>query len=310
MKPTTLKIAAISVFTASLLATSASAQLSFTAGTTVASGGQPFVNNLIDIELANLTNNATTTLTAYTTTSGQNITGSITRSNLATGSLITSTQFNSLISAAQTANQLSGVVNFSGGSGTVTGNAFTGSNSTGLMTFTSSIAISNTNFVSRTFTAANSVGTGSTNSAPVNGGGYFNSADSTITFSTPVNAFGFTQLQRDGGRTYSWSMRIVEIANPLNTQSISLGSITMAGATAGMTSGDANANNYRYDVFVGYQAPEGFLIDQLIRGGANFSNMDSFAYATAIPEPSAFAAVAGLGVLGLAASRRRRRNLV
>jgi len=42
-------------------------------------------------------------------------------------------------------------------------------------------------------------------------------------------------------------------------------------------------------------------------GNTRFTTLDTFT-ASAIPEPSAFAAIAGLGVLGLAASRRRRRH--
>ncbi len=277
------------------------AALVFTAGTTVATQTQPNVNNLIDLELSSFTNNATTTLTGYTATSGQNITGSITRSNLTIGSLISTTQMNSLISGAQAANKLSGVVNFSGGTGTVSANAFEGTNSTGTQVFTSSIALAGSNFLSRSFSSANSTGTGGLNSAPINGGGYFNTTTSTITLSTPVDAFGFTQLQRDGSRTYTWSVRIVDLTT-LATQTISLGGITTAGAPASMISGDANAINYRYDTFVGYQAPDGYAIDQVTMSGG-FMNVDSFAYSM-IPEPSSSLAL--LSSLGVFLILRRR----
>jgi hypothetical protein len=225
----------------------------------------------------------------------------MTRSNLTVGSLISSTQMNTLISGAQAANELSGVVNFTTGTGTVTGNAFEGTNSTGTQVFTSNITLAGSQFVSRSFSGANSVGTGATNSAPVNGGGYLNLNSTTWTLATPVDAFGFTQLQRDGSRTYSWSVRVVDLTT-LATQTISLGGITTAGTPIGMTSGDADAINYGYDTFVGYQAPSGFAIDQVTMSGG-FMNVDSFAYSM-IPEPSSSLTL--LGSLGFLLVLRRR----
>jgi hypothetical protein len=281
----------------------AQAQLTFSAGTQVATQTQPNVNNLIDLSLATFSNNSTTALTAYTATSGQSISGTITRANLTQGSLLTVAEMNSLIATSQSAGDLSGVVNFSGGSGTATGNSFIGTNSTGSLTFTSSIALVNSNIVNRSFPSANSVGTGTNlNSAPINGGGFFNTNTTTFTLSTSVDAFGFTQLQRDGTRSYAWSMRIVNL-NTLASQTISLGGISAAGAAISMTSGDANADNYRYDTFVGYRAPTGFRIDQVTMSGG-FMNLDSFSYVV-VPEPGAYAVMA-IGLLGLAIWRRRR----
>jgi hypothetical protein len=54
--------------------------------------------------------------------------------------------------------------------------------------------------------------------------------------------------------------------------------------------------------------PSSFLGQITINGlAANATDMGGYWEVTAIPEPSAFAALAGLGVLGLATSRRRRR---
>ncbi len=254
------------------------AGLFFNAGTHVATQTTPNVNNLIDLNLADFTNNqAGQALTAYTATSGQNINGSITRSNLTQGELLTATQFDAIIASSQSANLLSGVINFSAAQGIAANDRFSGFNNTGTQVFTSSIAISNTNILTRTFLSANSVGTGGLNSAPINGAGYFNTTTSTMTLSTPVDAFGFTQLQRDGSRTYTWSVRIVDLTT-LATQTISLGGITTAGTPTSMTSGDANAGNYRYDTFVGYRAPAGYRIDRVALTGG-FMNVDSLAYA-------------------------------
>jgi hypothetical protein len=279
----------------------AQAQLIFTAGNQVATQTQPNVNNLIDLNLADFANNLSgQALSPYTATSGQSITGNITRSNLTQGSLLTVSQMNSLIGAAQEASNLSGVINFSGGTGTVTGNSFTGTNVTGSQTFTSSITLANSNIVNRSFSSANSVGTGSNlNSAPINGSGFLNTNASTLTLSTPVDAFGFTQLQRDGTRSYTWSVRVTDGLSPIT---ISLGGISTAGAAVSMTSGDANAINYSYDTFVGYQAPTGYKIDQVTFGGG-FTNLDSFSYAV-IPEPGTVALL-GLALLGVMILRRR-----
>jgi hypothetical protein len=227
----------------------------------------------------------------------------MTRANLTQGSLLTVAQFDTAISNAQAANQLSGVINFSGGTGTATGNSFTGNNTTGTLTFTSNITFTNSQVTSRSFTAADSVGSGNLNSAPINGGGMLNVNSTTWTLSTAVDYIGFTQLQRDGSRSYSWSVRITDGFTPTT---ISLGSINFQGAPASMTSGNATAGNYRYDTFVGYQAPSGFQIDQFTISGG-FMNVDSFAYAM-IPEPST-AALLGVGLIGFLLARRRKAKL-
>jgi hypothetical protein len=63
IKSTSLALAA-----SFIIPLSAHAQLVFSAGTQVATQTQPFVNNLIDLNLADFTNNSTTALTGYTAT--------------------------------------------------------------------------------------------------------------------------------------------------------------------------------------------------------------------------------------------------
>jgi hypothetical protein len=284
-----------------LIPAASHAQLIFTAGNQTATQVTPYVNNLIDLNLADFTNNVSgQTLTGYTTTTGQNITGSMTRSNLTQGSLLTVTQMNAAIASSMAANQLAGVVNFTGGTGSIVSNSFTGTNSTGNITFTSNIAFASAQVVSRAFNADLSNGPGNTNSAPINNSGFLNINSTTWTLSTAVDYVGFTALQRDGSRSYTWSVRITDGVTPIT---ISLGGISTAGMNAATVAGDANASNYRYDTFVGYQAPTGFKVDQIILGGG-FMNVDSFTYAM-IPEPST-AGLLGLGVIGMILARRRK----
>ena len=314
MKPSISIPSLLATVTVSALLTfSSQAQLVFTSGTQIATGGQPTVNNLIDLSLADFANNSTTGLTGYTATNGNNISGSITRSNLTQGSLLNLADFQSVITSSQGANLLSGSVNFSSGTGSITGNSFQATNSTGTITFTSNIAFASSNVQGRTFGTDPLSNSGSPaftstpapsgqnqNSAPISGQNFLNINSTTWTLNTTVDAIGFTALQRDGGRTYEWSVRITD---GVITQTISLGSITYTGMSAGTVAGDVNAGNYRYDTFVGYQAPTGFKIDQLILGGG-FMNVDSFAYAV-IPEPSTWALLA-LGLTALVVFRRRR----
>jgi hypothetical protein len=281
----------------------ATATLIFNAGTEVATQTTPFVNNLIDLNLSDFANNAVTPLSGYTSTQGDTISGSVTRNNLTTGSLLGQAEFNTLIALNQAANQLSGVINFSGGSGVNDANAFIGTNATGSLTLNASISLA-TAFQTRTFSSdVNATGTGSSNSGPISGNGFLNIGAATFTLSDPVSAFGFTQLHRDGTRNYTWSVQIRNL-DTLVTQTISLGGISTAGLRAGAHPGDTDAGNYGYDIFVGYEAPEGFGVTQVILGGG-FMNVDGFAYASVVPEPTTISML-GLGALLTLAARRRR----
>lgn len=300
MKTLTLHVASIVSMGLLSFASSSNAQLVFTAGTQVATQVTPYVNNLIDLNLANFTNNLSNqALTPYTTTTGQNISGNMSRSNLAQGSLLTVTQMNAAISASQTANLLSGVVNFTGGNGSIVSNSFNGTNSSGTLSFTSNISFTSSQVVSRAFNADLSNGTGNTNSAPINNSGFLNINSTTWTLSSGVDAVGFTALLRDGARSYTWAVRITDGTTPIT---INLGGISFAGMNPGTVAGSSSAGNYLYDTFVGYQAPTGFKVDQIILGGG-FMNVDSFSYAV-IPEP-ATAALMGAALAGIVLIRRR-----
>ena len=278
------------------------ATLMFDAGTTVASQVTPNINNLIDLNLSDYADNSVNTLIGYTTTQGDTISGTVTRSNLVAGSLLSRSDFDTAIAYNQSANQLSGVVNFSNSSGVNDSNSFVGTNSTGSLTLNSTISLASA-FQTRTFFAdVNNPGTGSANSAPISGNGFLNINSLTLSLSQPVKAVGFTQLQRDGTRTYSWSVEIIDL-DTLATQVVQLGRISTAGLRASAHPGDVNAGNYAYDIFVGYAAPEGSAVSKVNLGGG-FMNVDGLAYVAVVPEPGSIALML-LGTGAMLLARRR-----
>lgn len=86
--------------------------------------------------------------------------------------------------------------------------------------------------------------------------------------------------------------------------------------TFGITGGTLNLGNSISNYSVGYSLFSGFASGSVaglsitgydtVNWIAALDNSGSLSFTSAIPEPSSFAALAGLGVLGLAASRRRR----
>jgi hypothetical protein len=112
----------------------------------------------------------------------------------------------------------------------------------------------------------------------------------------------------------------------VNGHSETLGGLTLAAATTSFIDFGAGASTLLFSSIAGtgnltvsnwtqgsdsfrFTAdPSAFLGQISINGlGASATDMGGYWEITAIPEPSAFAALAGLGALGLAASRRRRR---
>ncbi len=84
------------------------------------------------------------------------------------------------------------------------------------------------------------------------------------------------------------------------------------GATGGGVNLDPNTSNLYWNRLATLTdltwAPGQTLYIRFLDGnGAGAWGIDNFSFVTAIPEPSSFAALAGLGALGFVASRRRRR---
>lgn len=277
--------------------------LTFPAATTVNPTALANMNNPIDQELATFPNNSVTSLPSYTDTNGNAISGNITRTNLTSGSLLSLNQMDSLLANAQINNVTSGVVQFNlgttpGTTGNITATTFRATNLSGTLVVTSNTDLTSS-FQTREFTTSgNVVGSGSTNSIGVYGydqplgnstfstrTGFLNVNQTTLTFDTPLLAAGFTQLHRDAARTYIWTVGLVNRTDPADTRTVELGRISFTGLSAGATSGGASAQNYRYDTFVGYQAPEGYAITFIRWSGGSFGNIDGLAY-VAVPPPT------------------------
>ncbi len=130
-------------------------------------------------------------------------------------------------------------------------------------------------------------------------GGFFlggaNSGSHQFRFGTAVDSFAITALWRDANRTYTPTIYFND-----NT-SVSLTAFSQAG-----TNPSAGTASQGSDLFFGFVAPTGKLITGFDLVGNGFVRFDDLAF-TVIPEPSSFAALAGLVAVGAAVSRRRRR---
>lgn len=280
--------------------------LTFLAATTINPVPLANVNNPIDLELAAFPTNTATSLTPYQQTINSNvISGTITRTSLTNGSLLSANQLDSLLANAQINGVTSGVIQFNlgatnGTTGTNNGTNFRGTNASGLITVTSSTSLSNA-YQQRDFNnvTGDVVGTGALNSigiygydqqltAPPNAtfssrSGYLNLNQTTLSFDKPLLAVGFAQLHRDANRTYIWRVNLVNRTNPATTLQVELGRINFTGMSASASSGGANSPNYRYDTFVGYQAPAGYSITSINWSGGSFGNIDGLAYVAQPP---------------------------
>jgi PKD repeat protein len=281
-------------------------RLTFQAAPTVSSTGLAHVNNPIDLALADIPAASTTPLPLYRQTINNNaISGTLARPVLATGTLLSAADFNTLLSAAQTAAVTSGAIPFNLATATGTNDAasFAGTNATGTLVATADTSLA-TAFQQREFTTSGDVvGTGQTNSVGTHGHdhllsaspvtwatrtGYLNLNQTTLAFGTPLSAVGFTQLHRDGTRTYTWTVNLIDLAAPSSPPvAVTLGTLAFTGLSVGATTGGPAAPNYRYDTFVGYLAPAGYAITSLRWSGGSFGNIDGLAYVAHTPAPLA-----------------------
>jgi hypothetical protein len=107
----------------------------------------------------------------------------------------------------------------------------------------------------------------------------------TFTFSEPLSVFGIVGISRGSVRTPSVSFLLEDNSTVLLTDSIAI--------SADNTLFNYKASGGNNIVSVTISMPDGF------------ARFDDIGFVTAVPEPGAFAAIAGLGVLGLAGCRRR-----
>jgi sialate O-acetylesterase len=297
--------------------------LTFAAATTVTATPLTHINNPIDLELASFPNNTATPLVTYQQTNGISISGTVTRTDLTSGNLLGLSAFDSLLANAQINGVTSGVIQFNlgtanGTTGTNNGTVFRGTNGTGTLTVSSNTSLA-TAYQQREFTSpGDAVGTGNTNSIGIYGfdhpltpppnatfssrTGYLNLNQTTLSFDAPLLAIGFTQLQRDASRTYIWTVTLVNRANLSDTRSVEIGRLSFSGMSVAASSGGSNAQNYRYDTFVGYQAPVGFAITALRWSGGSFGNIDGLAYVAVPASPPALTFTSWNASYGLSSS--------
>jgi hypothetical protein len=114
-----------------------------------------------------------------------------------------------------------------------------------------------------------------------------NSNARTFTFSEPLSLFGIVGISRGSVRTPSISFLLEDNSTVVLTDSIAI--------TADNTLFNYKASGGNNIVSVTISMPDGF---------ARFDDI-GFVTAGAVPEPGAFAAMAGLGALGFAGFRRR-----
>ena len=107
----------------------------------------------------------------------------------------------------------------------------------------------------------------------------------TFTFSEPLSLFGIVGISRGSVRTPSVSFLLEDNSTVVLTDSIAI--------TADNTLFNYKASGGNNIVSVTISMPDGF------------ARFDDIGFVTAVPEPGAFAALAGLGVLGFAGVRRR-----
>ena len=113
-----------------------------------------------------------------------------------------------------------------------------------------------------------------------------------FSFDTPITAFGMTVLYRGADRTVTPTIFFED------STSVTLTAFNVAGG-----SGTGSAAQTP-DVFFGYYSPTN-KITRVDLIGDGFIRMDDLGFST-IPEPSAYAVIAGALALGLVAYRRRR----
>lgn len=186
---------------------------------------------------------------------------------------------------------------------------------------------------------ANTFTTAGSNIVNVNTGGTLRAASSSALSSGTVSIAGGTLASTvasitSGGVTFASgeltlnasSAGALALANNTNfamsggTWNFSVGDqITGSGTgTFGITGGSLNLSNSISNYSIGYTLFSGFASGSVagltitgfdnVNWTAALDNSGSLTFTSAIPEPSAFAVLAGLGTLGLAATRRRRRS--
>lgn len=107
----------------------------------------------------------------------------------------------------------------------------------------------------------------------------------TFTFSEPLSMFGIVGISRGSVRTPSITFLLEDNSSVVLTDSIAI--------TADNTLFNYKASGGNNIVSVTISMPDGF------------ARFDDIGFVTAVPEPGAFAAIAGLGVIGFAGFRRR-----
>lgn len=221
--------------------------------------------------------------------------------NIASNSILTGTG-NVIINT--TLASATGVVTLGGGSGAGTGSI----NMTGKIINQSTTGTAGVNITGKVLGNVNEV--------------VQNSATSPMTISNTANLFNKTTVSAgilSTGATGRLGTGDITIANGAtltlgNTESIQNSSAMFFGSTSLINLNFSGADTLSMlalrAVTDTYITPGTYTVAQLnsFFGGSVFTGTGSFSVLTMIPEPSSFAAFAGIGVLGLAVSRRRTRR--
>ncbi|MCD8482455.1 MAG: PEP-CTERM sorting domain-containing protein [Verrucomicrobia bacterium] len=124
--------------------------------------------------------------------------------------------------------------------------------------------------------------------------GIYDATGTTLIPDAGVTQFGITMLSRDNR---AWTGDVIVTFSDLSTQTISAFSVAQSVDTT--------------ETFIGFAAPSGLFINQVafIRttAGEYTGGFDDFGVVV-IPEPSTYAMILGLFVIGVAAVRRRLRK--